>query len=168
MKYSRSHLAALLVSLLLLSACGFQLRGVTELPRELSPVFVQAPQSSRIRHALTRALHTREVFVTSDPGEAGLHIRILEELSDERVAAVNSQGKVIGTELQYRVRFDAVDGGGAVRVPSQRIALARSYVNPDIEVIGKAEEAQLIRKDMIQDMADRILHRIKAQLSHSN
>ncbi len=167
MQYSRPYLAALLASLLL-SACGFQLRGVTELPPVLNPVYVQAPQGSRIGHALIRALNTREVPVTRNPGEAGLHIRILEELDSERVAAVNSQGKVIGTELQYRVRFDALGRDGAARVPSQRIVLARDYVNPEIEVIGKAEEAQLIRKDMVQDMADRILHRIKAQLSHSD
>ncbi len=163
MTHARPYLAALLAALLL-SACGFQLRGVTELPPELSPVYVYAPQGSRIGHVLARSLKTRDVSVTRNPEEAGLRIRILEEEDDSRVSAVNSRGKTIGTELQYRVSFDAVDSSGVERVPSQRITLARDYVNPDIEVIGKAEEALLIRQDMVHDMADRILHRMKAQL----
>jgi len=154
----------LIALLLALNGCGFQLRGVTDLPPELSPILVSATGSSRIRPALRRMLSASGAALTQDPAQAGSRIRILEEIEDDRVAAVDSQGKVIATELIYRVRFDARDGAGNALVAAQNIVLAREYVNPEIEVIGKTEEAQLIRQDMVDDMADRILHRLKARL----
>lgn len=148
----------------LISGCGFQLRSATEVPPELSPVFIQAPLGSRTAAALVSALRSSQVEFAADAGQASTLIRILDEREDSRVLAVNSQGKIIGTELQLRVTFDAVARDRSVLAQSQSIDLAREYVNPEVEVIGKVEEAQLIRSDMVQDMADRILHRLKAQI----
>lgn len=148
----------------LLGGCGFQLRGVTEVPAQLSPVFVAGAANSGIRTQLVQNLRNSGVTLAPAGPQARTTIRILQERQDDRVTAVNSQGKVIGSELQYRVRFDAVDGSGETLVKAQTINLAREYVNPEVEVIGKAEESVLIRQDMVQDMADRILRRLKAQL----
>jgi len=157
-------LPVLLGWLLLLTGCGFQPRGVTELPPDLSPVFVQAQSGSRIAHALRKMLTVNGADLTGDAAGARSVIRILNEIKDDRVSAVNSEGKAIATELTYRVHFDAVSRSGTTLVAAQTIDLAREYVNPEIEVIGKTEEALLIRRDMEQDMADRILHRLKAGL----
>jgi LPS-assembly lipoprotein len=146
------------------AGCGFQLRGAVDLPPGLSPVAVQAGPESTISGALTRALRDRGAQVVGSPADGRVAIRVLEETQDSRVAAVNNQGKVIGIELLYRVAFDAVRPGGEPLVPVQRIELAREYINPEVEVLGKAEEAEIIRRDMVQDMADRIVRRLVAQL----
>ena len=65
-------LIAAFAAALLLTACGFQLRGVTQLPAELSPVHVQAPQGSRIGYHLTRSLGNSGIQLTADRGDAGL------------------------------------------------------------------------------------------------
>ena len=148
----------------ILPGCGFQLRGATEIPPELSPFHVQAHRTSRTANALRSALATNGVAMTGSPNEAATVLRILREEEDDRVAAVNSQGKVIGTELRLKVAFDAVDRQNGSLMERQVIELAREYVNPEVEVLGKTEEAGLIRQDMRRDMADRILHRLKAQL----
>jgi LPS-assembly lipoprotein len=153
-----------LLAALALSGCGFQLRGATEVPAELSPMFVQAPRGYFTAAALKSTLYANGVALAASAGDARTVIRILREEEDERVTAVNSQGKVIGTELQLRVEFDAVGKGARPLAERQVIQLAREYVNPGVEVIGKTEEALLIRQDMRDDMADRILHRLKAQL----
>ncbi len=156
--------ASLFAALMLLSACGFQLRGAVQLPDHLSPVHVQAPRGSRIAHNLKKKLRNNEIAVSESLDEAGLRILILEESEDERVIAVNSQGKVISKELRYRVRFEAIDSAGGQTLEPQAINLSRDFVNPELEVIGKDEEGRLIRNDMVTDMADRILQRIKARL----
>ena len=148
----------------LLSGCGFQLRGATEIPPELSPLYVQAAGGSRVGKALRIALRGGSVEVANSPAEAATIIRILEEIEDNRVNAVNSQGKVIARDLLYRVSFDAIQADGGQLAQRQTIKLNREHVNPEEEVIGKAEEAELIRRDMAEDMADRILRRLKAQL----
>ncbi len=153
-----------LLATALLSGCGFQLRGVTEIPPELSPLFVQAARNSRTANAVKATLHANGVALAASPAEARTIVRIIREEEDSRVTAVNSQGKVIGTELQLAVTFEAVGSDGEGLAERQVIKLAREYVNPEVEVIGKSEEAYLIRQDMREDMADRILHRLKAQL----
>lgn len=163
MNASRSLLFALLAAWLL-GGCGFQLRGTTQVPAALSPVYVKAAGDSRLRGQLTEILRNGGMNFAAEAGQANTVIRILEERQDDRVTAVNSEGKIIGSELQYRVRFDAVRGDGSELVAPQTIRLAREYVNPEVEVIGKAEEGVLIRQDMVQDMAGRILSRLKAKL----
>jgi LPS-assembly lipoprotein len=148
----------------LLSGCGFQLRGATEIPPELSPIFVQASGGSRVGRALQIALRGGSAEVTTSSQEAATVIRILEESQDERINAVNSQGKVIAKDLLYRVSFDAIQADGGQLAQRQTIKLNREQVYPEGEVIGKAEEAEQIRRDMAEDMADRILRRLKAQL----
>ena len=146
-----------------LSGCGFHLRGTTELPPSMSPAFVEAHSSSSLAVMLREALRANEVQLAAAPADASLVVRILEEQSDSRVLAVNSDGKVIAYEIRYEVSFDAVGHGGS-SADRQTIEQAREYVNPDIEVLGKAQEEALIRQDILRDVADRILRRLKAQL----
>ena len=147
------------------TGCGFQLRGTTDIPPELSPVYVQAGGGSQVRRPLEIALRSGGAEVSGVQQQARTVIRILEELQDSRVNAVNSQGKVIAQELLYLVTFDAVKANGAQLAKRQTIRLAREHINPEDEVIGRAEEADLIRRDLAEDMADRILRRLKAQLT---
>lgn len=149
---------------LVTAGCGFQLREAAEIPPELSPVYVEAPVGSRIHHPLHTALHAGGAEVSGSRAQAGTVIRILSEVQDARVNAVNSQGKVIANELLYLVTFDAVKADGTELAKRQTIRIAREHINPDDEVIGRAEEADLIRRDMAVDMADRILRRLKSQL----
>lgn len=159
-----ARLSPILLLAALLGGCGFQLRGATEIPPELSPIHVQAAGGSRVGRALRIALSGGDVAVADSAAEAATIIRILEEIEDDRVNAVNSQGKVIARDLLYRVSFDAIRANGGELARRQTIKLNREHVNPEEEVIGKAEEAELIRRDMADDMADRILRRLKAQL----
>ncbi len=156
----------LLLLTLLLGGCGFQLRAPAQLPPDLLPVHVQAGPGSRIAGVLARALRNAEVAVTGNPREAGVVVRIEQDFHEERVSAVNSTGKVIGNELRYQVTFDAVRRGGAPFAERQTIVLTRDYVNPEVEVLGKTEEAALIRQDMERDMADRILYRLRTRLQN--
>ena len=148
----------------LLGGCGFHLRGAAEVPQELSPIYVQTAGAFRVGRALRIALRGNDIELAASPAEAAMIIRILQEIQDSRVNAVNSQGKVIARDLIYRVSFDAIDAGGGQLAQRQTITLSREHVNPEEEVIGKAEEAEMIRRDMAEDMADRILRRLKAQL----
>jgi LPS-assembly lipoprotein len=81
------------------------------------------------------------------------------------VAAVDSSGKVLAYELHYLVRFDAVGPDGSQRCPAQTLDLVRTFDNPDVEVLGKQLEEELIYQDFATDAADRILMRLRAVLT---
>jgi len=155
-------LAALLM-LSLLSACGFKLRGTVEIPPELNPMYLQGG-GGPLNRAILQRLGYSEVRLAPRPQDARVTVRILRESRSSRVIAVDRNGKVLARELYYRVSFDAVGKDGKELVPAQNLDLVRTYDNPDVEVLGKQLEADLIYEDLAQDAADRILDRLRAAL----
>jgi len=160
----RWPLLAAAALVLWLSGCGFHLRGSFEIPQEVNPAYVQAPESSELAQELRHTLRLSSVEVVPEPQQARAKIRILDESFKSRVLSVDGTGKVIEKELRYRVEFDVTDTAGAALLPRQVINVARAQINPDVEVLGKQQEETLIRRDMQQDISGRILRRIQAQL----
>ena len=159
--------STLVVVLILTSpvGCGFHLRGAVEIPPELNPLYIQAAPGSAVRRAIEDQLTGSAVILAPDPGPAKLILRVLSEDRFSRVAAVDSSGKVLAYELHYLVRFDVVGKDGKERVPAQTLDLVRTFDNPDVEVLGKQLEEELIFQDFATDAADRILMRLRAVLA---
>lgn len=156
-------LTVLLACVLLAQAgCGFQLRGSVEIPSEYSPLYIQGATGSPVRSAIKDLLVGMQL--TESLAEAKLVLRILSEQRSSRVAAVDVNGKTLAYELHYLVRFDAVGADGNQRVPPQTLDLTRNFDNPDVEVLGKQLEEELIYADFATDAADRILMRLRAVL----
>jgi LPS-assembly lipoprotein len=155
--------AALAVTLLM--GCGFHLRGAVEIPPELNPLYIQSAPGSPVRRAIEDQLTGSAVQLAAGPGPAKLILRILSETRFSRVAAVDSSGRVLAYELHYLVRYDAVGKDGKERMPPQTLDLVRTFDNPDVEVLGKQLEEELIFQDFATDAADRILMRLRAVLA---
>ncbi|EXJ13264.1 LPS-assembly lipoprotein RlpB precursor (Rare lipoprotein B) [Imhoffiella purpurea] len=149
----------------LVSGCGFRLRGEVEIPETLTPIYIQASAGSPVRRSIQDLLAGSQVRLTENPAEAKLRLRILSEGRSSRVAAVDVNGKTLAYELHYVVRFDAVAADGAQKVPPQTMDLVRNFDNPDVEVLGKQLEENLIYEDFATDAADRILMRLRAVLN---
>jgi LPS-assembly lipoprotein len=157
-------IAMILVSVLLTSACGFKLRGQVDIPPELNPMHIQPGGGSLVRNELIQQLQGSQVQLASEPGKARVIIRLSNESRSSRVAAVDRNGKVLAYELTYQVSFDALSPEGKQLVSPQTVNLFRTYENPDVEVLGKQLEADLIYQDMVQDAAIRILSRLRLVL----
>ncbi|WP_245969494.1 LPS assembly lipoprotein LptE [Thiocapsa rosea] len=144
--------------------CGFRLRGVVEIPAELSPIYIQAAGNSPVREALVDQLAGSDVTLAETAREAKLILRILSESRYSQVVAVDSGGRVLAYELHYLVSYDAVTPDGTQKVPGQSLDLVRNFDNPDVEVLGKQLEEALIYQDFARDAADRILMRLRVTL----
>lgn len=155
----------LLLALVLgLSACGFKLRGMVEIPPELNPMYIEATGASSVHAAILQRLEISNVQLAPRPEDARIIIRLSSEARSSRVAAVDRDGKALSSELHFQVTFDAVTADGKEKVSAQTLDLVRTYDNPDVEVLGKQLEAELIYDDLVQDAADRILGRLRAAL----
>ncbi len=146
------------------SGCGFHLRGVVEIPPDLNPLYIQAKPGSRVRSALLDRLQGSQVRPAKSAEAARVIVRILQESKASRVTAVDENNKVVASELFLHLRFDATDGQGKTLVPVQSLQLSRTYENPDVQVLGKEQEANLIYEDLAQEGAERILYRLRAAL----
>jgi LPS-assembly lipoprotein len=162
--YPRRLVVAWLGAALMMSGCGFKLRGEVEVPADLNPIFIQPGGGSPVAQAIRDRLRGTQVRLAANAKDAKLVLRILGEARSSRVVAVNRSGKVLSFELYYRVTFDAQGPDGKERLSRQQIDLVRGFDNPDTEVLGKQLEGELIYQDMIDDAADRVLIRLRAAL----
>lgn len=154
----------LLITISVIAGCGFHLRGAISIPEGLEPVFIQS--GGPVGQAIDQRLQDSGVAVTSVAREAGLILRILGESRSSRVVAVDRSGKGLAYALELRVRFDAVDATAAQLIAPQDISLERTFDdNPDVAVLGKQLESEIIYQDLIGNVADQVLLRLRAAIA---
>jgi LPS-assembly lipoprotein len=145
--------------------CGFQLRGAVDIPHDLSPVFVQG--GGLVARSVETRLLGSGVPATGNPASAGLLVEILSEARDRRVVAVDQDGRALAYMLTYRVRFAANTGTGEPLIEPQQLTLDRTFDdNPDVAVLGKEQESDIIYADMADDAADQVILRLRAALAN--
>jgi LPS-assembly lipoprotein len=144
-----------------LAGCGFQLRGQQPLAALPQPVFVVGGSPRGMQRALQDRLRAADIRVADHAADAATRINIIREDRNQRVNAVNRDGKVIEYQLYYQVVYRVTEGG--VDSDEQRVRLSRSLVNPDISVLGKQQELDLIYRDLTDDAASQILRRVIAR-----
>ena len=159
-------LLPLLVAILLLSACGFQLRGVTELPPTLKTVYLAAETApADFRDELRAGLRSAGARLVEEPLEKGAVLKILQVSDDRRVLSVNSiTGKVQEYELFYSVRFSLTDGSGTELIRPQKVSLTRDFRFNETEVLGKSQEEAQLKREMRREVVQQLLRRTIAQM----
>ena len=146
---------------LLLSGCGFQLRGVAKLPFE--SVYVQAPPTSQfavdLRRAVTSGSGTR---VVDKPDDAQVLLHLLNEAREKQVLSLSGGGRVAEYLLRYRVSYRLTDNKSANEyVAPSEIVLQRDFSYNENQALAKeAEEAGLYR-DMQSDAVQQLVRRLQ-------
>ncbi len=154
--------------LLVLTACGFHLRGQLDLPPALASTYIETNGAdSNLIKRLRSSLLGNGVVVTANRSEATAILRILRDSYDRRVLSVGGGRKIREYEIHYAVQFELVELGGDPLVAPQTVELFRDYTYDEDDILGKQGEEASIRKDMIREAGDRILRIIQAALSQN-
>jgi len=146
--------------LLLLSGCGFALRGSADLPAALQTMIVAGEEENgELLQEVRRAL--RNSGVTIVEADSPYLLRIGRESSGERVVSVNSNARAGEYELEMNLPFQLLQGGTAVLGPDT-ISLSRVYLTDPENAVAKEEEAELIRSELRRELAQQLLRRLQA------
>lgn len=152
------RLAPALAALLLLAACGFQLRGAAALPFET----LYVPGATRgIALELKRNIQSGSATrVVDDPKAAEAHLLFSEETRGKEILALSSAGRVREFRLVYRVRFHVADGKGGDFLPPGTVTLTRDVTYDDAVALAKEAEELLLFQEMQADMVQQIMRRL--------
>ena len=152
--------AAPVLALLLLAACGFQLRGTASLPFET----IHVPNAtSGIALDLKRNLRSgTRTRVLDDAKGAEAQLQFTEESRRKEILSLSAAGRVSEYRLVYRVAFRVSDGKGVDFLPPSTVTLTRDMTYDDSQVLAKEGEEQLLFRDMQIDMVQQIMRRIAA------
>jgi LPS-assembly lipoprotein len=155
----------LLVTVGILSACGFHLRGTGkfDMSPTLSVLQVRVEGSRQENNPLLvemkNVLRTQTNVQIVESGDAP-RLVLYGEVSDSQVLSVTAIGKVDEYLLKYEVSFRLVDKSDKMLSPPQTIRLQRDHPFDRLNVLAKEREEQELRRIMQRDAVQQILRRL--------
>lgn len=144
----------------MLGACGFALRGTTELP--FSSIHVNLSANSQFGAQMRRLIKASSpsTRLVENPAEAEARLQILENVRDRIEVALNAQGRVQEYDLMLRLTFQVIDQQGNPLVPPTTLTAVRTMPYDDNVAQAKESEAEALFQSMQDGLAQRILHQL--------
>lgn len=162
LSFPGGQLLAVLVLCCMLSACGFALRGTTELP--FDSIHINLPANSQFGAQMRRQIRAASptTAVVEEASQAEARLQILENSRSRTEVALNAQGRVQEYELQLRLTFQVIDAQANILVPPTTLTAVRTLPYDDNVAQAKESEAQALYQSMQSGLAQRILHQLNA------
>ena len=145
---------------LLLTACGFHLRGAPELPAQMRAIYISGEDPILLRD-LRRSLESGSSQVVDDPTRATAFLKIIQATQSRTLLALSNTGVPLQYKVNYQVQFSLLVGNSMLVEP-QTLVLSRTYNYNISDAIGNQEQEQGLYTTMASDMAQRITYRIQA------
>ncbi|MCY4275151.1 MAG: hypothetical protein OXE41_07140 [Gammaproteobacteria bacterium] len=156
--YTPTSLITLVLLALLMTSCGFQLKGRTDIPREFSSLWVTSNDQNMI-DALSDVLKKNGVILIQ--ADSAAEIAIVNTHFSKSVETVNDLGVATGYAYRYSVEYKIIDKSGTVRVQpvviSQSSSLRYEVGN---ELIIEHEE-NFLKEQMADEIAGRIIRHLR-------
>jgi LPS-assembly lipoprotein len=151
------------ISLLLLSACGFVLRGEANLAAALQRVHVQtADPFSPLKRDLDAALARSGAKVEDKSGDGIAEITLSNVSHAPVVRSVGATAFVNEFSMVYHVELAIADGAGKSLQPTQVIEHSRTFTFDQSQAIGTNVEQDEIKKEMEREMVQTLMRKIEA------
>jgi LPS-assembly lipoprotein len=146
--------------LVMLTACGFQLRGSAQVP--FHTLYIPNAKSG-IALDLKRNIEAgTNAKVVDDAKAADAILELSGESREKIILSLTGTGRVREFRLRYSVRYRVHDGKGAEYVPPSVVQLTRDVTYNDAEILAKEAEEQLLFRDMQSDMVQQVLRRLSS------
>ncbi|MBT5222384.1 MAG: hypothetical protein HOM15_06120 [Gammaproteobacteria bacterium] len=160
-----SRSSVLVMALLMLTACGYHLRGAIDLPEALKTIYVKSA-SPELSTAIERAFRATTGEIVTSPDQAGMILNVLDEYFQRRTISLSSTGFSNEYELVYRLTFDLLDSEGNTLVSNQTIEVTDSYFNAQRSstVLSKDNEEIVLRKELYESAVRSVIQRARAEL----
>jgi LPS-assembly lipoprotein len=162
--FTRTLVVALSMAMLLVAtSCGFRLRGSFNVPSELSPLYIQNRSSdSELYEQLVMTFEINKTTLVDRASAANYRLIIISLISERRTAAIGAGALAIEYELIEEVTFELRDKQDTLVMEPTMIVERRILDNDPNQVISSSEEEALIRREMKQNLAIKIVRRISA------
>ena len=155
------RIALVLAFTLLLTGCGFQLRGTAALP--FDTLYMPRSSSAGVLLDLRRNIQAgTNTTVVDDPKKAEAVLEFLQETREKEILSLAATGRVREFQLRYRVIFRVHDGKGGEFLPVTTLLLKRDITFNDSDVLAKETEELQMYRDMQFDIVQQMMRRLAA------
>lgn len=149
----------ILLFTLIISACGFQLRGTTGL--SFKSLNLQGRTLS-ISRDLKQSFKTNGIQLVEQQESAEVLMELLGESNEKRILSLSGGGLVREFVLNYKVNFRMREQSSPTWGQVQTVEVRRDFSYDDTVLLGKAEEEARLNADMRKDAVREVLRRLSA------
>lgn len=154
----------LLLSLLVLAACGFAPRQEFIVPADLGPVRVVGNDPfSRLAELLAQNLER----AGAEPGVEGkpaTTVRVLGERWQQGPLTVDAAARVQEFVIRYYVDFDVLGPDGTLRVGRHTVQLERDFTFDTARALGTPGEEDVVREELRRAMPAALMRQLSLSL----
>lgn len=149
----------LLLCVLALTACGFHLRGMTQM--SFKTLYIQnSGATPQLMRELQRSLTSSEVTVVAKQEEAEMLLELIKEDTEKRILSLSGSGRVREYELVYQLTLRMRSAASTLWDAPQTIEMRRDYSYNDSELLAKEGEEARLYSNMRSDAVREIMRRL--------
>ncbi len=148
---------------ILLTGCGFHLRGVVnkESVRWLNKVAIVIQQAHQdLEPLLKEQLKAYNIDIMADPALADYWLIIDNETMEQNISSISSSTTPRQYQLIYTVQFKLQQTKGVEILPLSRVIVTRQVTMNSNRILGSNDEAALQKNEMRRDAALQIMYRL--------
>ena len=156
-------LAALaLVTLVLASGCGFQLRGTSPVPASLQPLAVDCPDNlpGRFCQSVRDQLTLGGVQVADSVAQADYILRLRDYRQDRRASAITAQAAAAEYVLRHTVAIELFTADRIPLIASTDLNASETYRYDETNVLAKQREEEELRQQLGDRLAQQVIFRL--------
>lgn len=147
------------VLILIISGCGFHLRGQVPLPEYLDKPYVKGNDLE-----LVQALESELLALSARPKntivDASSVLELLRASYLREVGSLDRRGKVTGYVLKYEVVYRVLTPDRKTLIEDTILTLSRSLDYDRGEVLQLQRDERLLRDELVDELAKQIVKRI--------
>ena len=164
--YYTLYLIPCALSLVLLSGCGFHLRGGVELPTVMEQTFLSGvPVDSALGVEIGNVLTRHGGIVVAEQGSATATLIINSEKIDKTVIGVDSSGKASEYELRLTLSYRLLDSEKKELVGQQSVRVVRILRFDSSNVLSSETEESELRQEMRRSAVRQMINRLRIELT---
>jgi LPS-assembly lipoprotein len=143
--------------MLSLAGCGFQLRGATTIPPEMSRTYISTSDRHSVFYRKLRVgLQQAGAEMVDSPVDATAVFSIFTDVTDQRVISVSARNVPREYEIYYTIIYE-LNTDEATLMEERTQTLTRDYTFDETLVLGKAREEEVLRDAIADDLVRIVL-----------
>ena len=146
---------------LLISACGFQLRGSVNLPAGVEPIFIGGEHAnSQLGIEVRNLLNGNDIELADTQDSANYRLIITERNSQIRTLSLGGGTTAAEYQLTETATFELLNKQAELVLGPRTITQRSILRNDPNQVLSSGQEEQLLRREMLANLASQIARQL--------
>lgn len=146
---------------LLLSACGFHLRGMIDVPKWLNNIaLISKANDSELVTLLKLRLESYKIAVNPSPEQANYWLIIDYVEFSQHVVGIGASTNPRQYQMILKIGFKLQDRSGLEIKPNQMVQVTRQFTSNNDRILGSNDEQSILISEMRQEAVNQIITRL--------